>query len=99
MAGNTQQPDTQPETQSQNQSNFWPSSYLESQPIEDVVWGRLYAKNIRFASLGIKQTNLCIEKSQTQYGIWIMFFFLLFGVASFFFFFLNKQISDKNIFC
>lgn len=72
---NNQQMATQPETQSQNQSNIWPSSYLESQPIEDVVWGRLYAKNMRFSTLGIKRPNLRIEKSQTQYGIWIMFFF------------------------
>lgn len=74
---NSQQMATQPETQSQNQSNIWPSSYLESQPIEDVVWGRLYAKNIRFSTLGIKRPNLRIETSQTQYGIWIMFFYVV----------------------
>lgn len=85
---NNQQTETQPDTQSQNQSNFWPSSYLESQPIEDVVWGRLYAKNMRFSSLGIKRPNLSIEKSQTQYGIWfICFLFRLVGFANSFLFF------------
>lgn len=84
---NSQQMETQPETQSQNQSSIWPQSYLESQPIEDVVWGRLYAKNMRFSSLGIKRPNLRIEKSQTQYGIWIMFFLLclLWGRRALFF--------------
>lgn len=82
--------ETQPETQSQNQSNIWPASYLESQPIEDVVWGRLYAKNMRFSSLGIKRPNLRIEKSQTQYGIWIMFFCCLCLVRSPHSFFIYK---------
>lgn len=37
-------------TQSQA-SNIW--TQIESQPIESVVWGRLYGKNIRVKSLGM----------------------------------------------
>lgn len=46
--------DTQGATQSQA-SNLW--TQLESQPIENVVWGRLYGKNIK-----VKTLDLCHEK-------------------------------------
>lgn len=43
------QSQTQGATQSQS-SNIW--SQVESQPIENIVWGRLYGKNIKVKSLG-----------------------------------------------
>ena len=45
----SQQPQTQGATQSQT-SNLW--SQVESQPIDNIVWGRLYGKNIKVKSLG-----------------------------------------------
>lgn len=40
---------TQCATQSQA-SNIW--TQMESQPVENIVWGRLYGKNIKVKSLG-----------------------------------------------
>lgn len=65
----SQFPDTQPQTQTQN-STVWDN--LESQPIEKVIWGRLYAKNIKLRSLGIGiRTKLLIENSSRTIGILI----------------------------
>ncbi|XP_073826361.1 ovarian-specific serine/threonine-protein kinase loki isoform X1 [Musca autumnalis] len=49
MARDGPQSQTQGATQSQA-SNIW--SQVESQPIENIVWGRLYGKNIKVKSLG-----------------------------------------------
>lgn len=46
--------DTQGATQTQ-QSGLW--SQIESQPVENVIWGRLYAKNLK-----IKSLDLCNEE-------------------------------------
>lgn len=40
---------TQGATQSQA-SNIW--TQMESQPVENIVWGRLYGKNIKLKSIG-----------------------------------------------
>lgn len=40
---------TQGATESQT-SNLW--SQMESQPMDNIVWGRLYGKNIKVKSLG-----------------------------------------------
>ena len=45
----SQQSQTQGATQSQT-SNLW--SQVESQPIDNIIWGRLYGKNIKVKSLG-----------------------------------------------
>lgn len=45
--------DTQPQTQSQS-TNAW--THMDSQPIESVVWGRLYPKSVKLKSL-----DLCAE--------------------------------------
>lgn len=45
--------DTQPQTQSQS-TNAWTN--MDSQPIENVVWGRLYPKSVKLKSL-----DLCAE--------------------------------------
>lgn len=45
--------DTQPQTQSQS-TNVWTN--MDSQPIEKVVWGRLYPKSVKLKSL-----DLCDE--------------------------------------
>ncbi|XP_055591092.1 ovarian-specific serine/threonine-protein kinase Lok isoform X2 [Uranotaenia lowii] len=62
--------DTQPGTQTQN-TGLW--SQIESQPVDNVIWGRLYAKNLKIKSLdlcneefkaGRNETNdLCIGKA------------------------------------
>ncbi|TMW41993.1 hypothetical protein DOY81_012928 [Sarcophaga bullata] len=44
------QPQTQGATQSQT-SNLW--SQVESQPIDNIIWGRLYGKNIKVKSLDL----------------------------------------------
>lgn len=41
--------DTQPQTQSQS-TNAWTN--MDSQPIEQLVWGRLYPKSVKVNSLG-----------------------------------------------
>lgn len=41
--------DTQPQTQSQS-TNAWTN--MDSQPIENVIWGRLYPKSVKLKSLG-----------------------------------------------
>lgn len=43
-------PDTQPQTQSQS-NNAW-TNLMDSQPLENVVWGRLYPKSVKVNSLG-----------------------------------------------
>lgn len=45
----SEQQQTQGATQSQT-SNLW--SQVESQPMDNIVWGRLYGKNIKVKSLG-----------------------------------------------
>lgn len=47
-------PNTESATQTQ-QSGLW--SQLESQPVDNVIWGRLYAKNLK-----IKSLDLCAEE-------------------------------------
>lgn len=68
---NKEMPDTQPQTQSQT---CWTG---ESQPIENVVWGRLYAKNAKLKSLGIrKHTKIFLENSSRSFGIQKRFLFI-----------------------
>lgn len=66
---NVSTPDTQSATQTQ-QTVGW--SQIESQPVENIIWGRLYGKNLKIKSLdlstdefkaGRNETNdLCINK-------------------------------------
>lgn len=42
--------DTQPQTQSQS-TNAW-TNIADSQPMENVIWGRLYPKSVKHKSLG-----------------------------------------------
>lgn len=44
-------PDTQPQTQSQS-NNAWTNNLMDSQPLENVVWGRLYPRSVKVKSLG-----------------------------------------------
>lgn len=58
--------ETQPQTQTQTQNILWT---LESQPIENIIWGRLYAKNAKLKSLGIGiRPKVIIENSTRSYG-------------------------------
>lgn len=59
-------PDT--ETQ-QTQSSVFID--VESQPIENIVWGRLYPKRVTIKSLGTRQTRskLILEASSRVIGI------------------------------
>ncbi|XP_037960574.1 ovarian-specific serine/threonine-protein kinase Lok [Teleopsis dalmanni] len=50
-------------TQSQP-SNIW--SEMESQPIDSVVWGRLYGKNIRFSSLDLNNENFSTGRGENN---------------------------------
>lgn len=55
---------TQTQTQTQN---VW--SQLDSQPIENVVWGRLYPKNIKVKSLGIRsRVSVQLENASSIIG-------------------------------
>ncbi|XP_058818022.1 ovarian-specific serine/threonine-protein kinase Lok isoform X2 [Topomyia yanbarensis] len=59
MASNTE-PDTQTQVTTQ-QSGLW--SQIESQPVENVIWGRLYGKNLK-----IKTLDLCNESFHVGRG-------------------------------
>lgn len=53
--------------QTQTQPNAW--SQMDSQPIENVVWGRLYPKNIKVKSLGIRsRMSIQIENASSTIG-------------------------------
>lgn len=54
-------PDTQGATQTQQSALGW--SQLESQPVENPIWGRLYAKSLKISSLGTKQALPVVSRT------------------------------------
>lgn len=67
---------TQGATQSQA-SNLW--SQVESQPMDNIVWGRLYGKNIKVKSLGrtAKYKILYLNTSFSVGNILFLYFYVL----------------------
>lgn len=64
MANQSQLPDTQSQPHTESQKSFW--TPMESQPIENIVWGRLYAKNIKFKSLGMRLKSMVFIQNSNQ---------------------------------
>lgn len=71
----SEQPQTQGATQSQV-SNLW--SQVESQPMDNIVWGRLYGKNIKVKSLGTSIRPYKILYLNTSFSVGIIYGFCLF---------------------
>lgn len=69
MANNNKE-STQPNTQTGTQSGLW--SQIESQPVDSIVYGRLYAKNLKIKSLGTKKALPLIPRNAScSYGTWL----------------------------
>uniref|UniRef100_A0A1A9W2P4 non-specific serine/threonine protein kinase n=1 Tax=Glossina brevipalpis TaxID=37001 RepID=A0A1A9W2P4_9MUSC len=59
MAKNIEEANTQTQA-----SNIW--SQIESQPVETVVWGRLYGKNIKIKSLDLNTESFTVGRGETN---------------------------------
>lgn len=62
----SQLPDTQTQPQTQSQICWTP---MESQPMENIVWGRLYSRHIKLKSLGMTlRSSVYIQNWGRSYG-------------------------------
>lgn len=58
----------QSQTQTQTQSVIWSQSQIESQPVT-IVWGRLYGKNVKIKSLGMRKTRSKMIYVNTPFSV------------------------------
>nr|XP_029714683.1 ovarian-specific serine/threonine-protein kinase Lok isoform X2 [Aedes albopictus] len=65
MANNNNKDSTQPNTQTGTQTGLW--SQIESQPVENIVWGRLYAKNLKIKSLDLAVPEFVAGRNPTNH--------------------------------
>ncbi|XP_075152380.1 ovarian-specific serine/threonine-protein kinase loki [Haematobia irritans] len=65
MARDRESPQSQTQGATQSQaSNLW--SQVESQPIENVIWGRLYGKNVKVKSLDLSNESFTAGRGENN---------------------------------